>query len=85
LPVAIRAGAGDPAALALMQAGLRPRVVAHLAARLMPPDADLDADALGPWARETIRSLADPDRLTDVGDAHDRVVLAAAAHFGTFS
>lgn len=80
LPIAMRFGAGDPAPLALMRAGLRPRVVAHLAAELSPPPEDADDAALARWAWQTLKDLATVEFLQGIGDAEPRAVLRAAAH-----
>lgn len=60
LPVALRFGASRDEALALLRAGARPRVVAHvLADRLRPPSADMDDDDLREWAGDQLSRLPD--------------------------
>jgi hypothetical protein len=68
LPLALRFGAGDPAVLALVRAGARPRAVAvALADLLAPPAADLDDAQLQSWARDQLRAIPDEIDLL-VGD-----------------
>jgi hypothetical protein len=86
LPVAIRVGAADPAVLALAQAGVRPRVVAHLLARLAPPPEEIDVGLLGVWAGRTASQLADVDFADGVTSSPgERGTLRAAAHLRTFA
>lgn len=86
LPVAIRVGAADPAVLALAQAGVRPRVVAHLLARLVPPPEEIDYGLLDVWAGRTASQLADVDFADGVtSDPGERGTLRAAAHLRTFA
>jgi hypothetical protein len=59
LPVALRYGAVDTA-LAFIRAGVRPRAVAHLLARLAPEAPDgVDADELQMWAGRQMSELMD--------------------------
>jgi hypothetical protein len=81
LPVAMRSGAAHPDVLALIQAGLRPRVVAHLVAQLAPPPQDEDEDILPFWASRVLDEL----QTTEFFNRHaatpaERAVLTAAAH-----
>jgi hypothetical protein len=81
LPVALRYGAADPAVLALMQAGLRPRVVAHLVTEMSPPDEEVGEDGLAMWARRTLRDLEDIDFVEGAtADIDVRAALAAVGH-----
>jgi hypothetical protein len=81
LPVAIRAGAADPAPLALIQAGLRPRVVAHLVAWLSPPPEDEDNDVLPFWANRVLAEMEMPEFVErHAATPAERAVLTAAAH-----
>lgn len=85
LPVAVRIGAADPAVLALSRAGIRPRVVSHLVARLSPPPDDLDDRRLDIWAGSTAGLLAELDFVDGVtADPAVRSVLRAAAHLRAF-
>jgi hypothetical protein len=79
LPVSMRYGASDAHVLALMQAGLRPRVVAHLAARIAPPTDD-DTGDLGLWAWRALRDLESVEFYDGLADHGERAVLRAAAH-----
>jgi hypothetical protein len=86
LPVAIRIGAADPAVLALARAGVRPRVVAHLLARLNAPAEDVEEQHYGFWASRVVNRLADFEFVEGLtGDPAERAVLAAAAHRLTFA
>lgn len=86
LPVALRSGASSPAALTLLQAGLRPRVVAHLLARLAPPPDDLAADDLPRWARQILKDLETVEFVTgSTSDVRERDMLRAAAHVRSMS
>lgn len=80
LPVVLRFGASDPVALALLRAGARPRVIAHLLAEFLdPPPKDLTHDALREWARTELRGLeANPviDLETDSGQLIAQFLLA---------
>lgn len=81
LPVAMRYGASDAHVLALMQAGLRPRVVAHLAARFLPPNDEEEDDAdLGLWAWRLLRELESVEFYEGLTDPDERAVLRAAMH-----
>ncbi len=80
LPVAMRSGAANPDALALIQAGLRPRVVAHLVARLSPSPEDADEDLLQFWANDVLRELETPEFIDRHAAPAERAVLIAAAH-----
>jgi len=67
--------------LALIQAGLRPRVVAHLVARLSPSPEHADDDLLQFWANDVLGELETSEFI----DRHaatpgERAVLIAAAH-----
>jgi DEAD/DEAH box helicase len=55
LPVVLRFGASDPVALALLRAGARPRVIAHLLADLLEPPSG--EEALRDWAQVRLRGL----------------------------
>lgn len=58
LPIALRFGASDFIALALLRVGARPRAIATLlAARLPPPPEGLDDDGLRDWARGRLDRL----------------------------
>lgn len=60
LPVVLRFGASDPVALALLRAGARPRVLAHvLVEHLEPPPEDLADEALREWAGNQLRGLGE--------------------------
>lgn len=86
LPVAIRVGAADPAVLALAQAGVRPRVVAHLVAQLVPPPEDIEDGLLGIWAGRTASQLAEVDFAGAVtSHPGERDALRASAHLRTFA
>lgn len=80
LPLAIRLGAAKPEALALMRAGVRPRVLAHLiSSRIQAPESE-DDEVLRTWAFSVVAGLEDPaflDSLTET--ATERELLAAAA------
>jgi hypothetical protein len=59
LPIALRYGAVG-VALAFIRAGARPRVVAHLLARLVPDPPDgVGADELQMWAGQQMSELMD--------------------------
>lgn len=77
LAVVLRLGADDPAALALMRAGARPRAIGHLLAqRLPPPDGGLTEEALRAWAADQLKNL--PDELEDLDlSAEERELVAA--------
>ena len=86
LPVAIRSGAANPAVLALSRAGVRPRVVAHLLARLLALPAGLEDQEYGTWAAGIIRRLAEPEFVQGLTSApSERALLVAAAHRLTFA
>lgn len=75
LPLAVRLGAGSPAAIAWMRAGARPRVVAHLlSCRIDAPD--LDDDALREWARQRLDERG--DFTLDVADSPEERRLITA-------
>jgi len=58
LPLALRYGAADDAPLALMRAGARPRVLAHLlASHTSPPPGETDLDRLLAWAADQLGRL----------------------------
>ncbi|MGI8624888.1 MAG: DEAD/DEAH box helicase, partial [Solirubrobacteraceae bacterium] len=80
LPVALRYGAANAGALALLQVGLRPRVVAHLAARVAPPPEAAADEEIVLWAWETVRRLETLEFIDTVEDPAERATLRAAAH-----
>lgn len=81
LPVAMRSGAADLATIALIQAGLRPRVVAHLVARLSAPPEGEDDDGRSRWARNVLTELETPEFITQhAATPAEQAVLIAAAH-----
>jgi len=58
LPIVLRFGASNPIALALLRAGARPRVIAHLLADLVePPSEDLTDEALREWAGNALGGI----------------------------
>jgi hypothetical protein len=64
-----------------MQAGLRPRVVAHLVARLSPPSSHVEDENLPRWAYEVLTALDNPEFLEQVRLTQpEREVLTAAGH-----
>lgn len=80
LPVAMRSGAANPDALALLQLGLRPRVAAHLLAEGSPSGVDDDAGRRR-WALRILDEIADPDLIDQYASTPDeRAVLIAAAY-----
>ncbi len=81
LPLGVRLGASSPEALALMRAGARPRVLAHLLASRVPlPDMD-DDEELRIWASTVVESLAEPDFLDTIAQSDpERELLRAAAY-----
>ncbi len=83
LPVVLRFGASNPIALALLRAGARPRVIAHLLADLLePPSEDLNDEALREWAGNALRGIdgsVDLDPETESGRLIARYVLARDA------
>lgn len=81
LSVAMRSGAARHDAMALIQAGLRPRVVAHLVARLTPPPEDEDDDILPLWATHVVGELETPEFVErHAATPAERAILTAAAH-----
>lgn len=81
LPLAMRAGAANPAALALIQAGLRPRIAAHLVARLTSPSVGEDEDVLQFWAELILDELERREFIERYAQtAAQRKVLAAVAN-----
>ncbi|MGO8905640.1 MAG: DEAD/DEAH box helicase [Solirubrobacteraceae bacterium] len=76
LPIALRLGAGDQIPLALLRAGARPRLLAHLLARrLDPPEQGLNDDALRDWARGKLAKLEeDVDEVA--ADTQERQLIA---------
>lgn len=86
LPVAMRSGAADPDAMTLIQAGVRPRAVAHLLARLSPSAPD-ESDEIPPyWADHILRELDTPEFVDRyAGTPAERALLVAAAHVRSIS
>ncbi len=80
LPLGIRLGAAKPEALALMRAGVRPRVLAHLLAdRIQVPDGE-DDEALRTWAFRVVDDLGNPAFVEAITETEpERELLAAAA------
>jgi hypothetical protein len=83
LPIVLRFGASDPVVLALLRAGARPRVIAHLLADLLePPTEDLADEALREWARNELRDLDKnliPDPEAEAGQLIAQFLLAREA------
>lgn len=80
LPLGVRLGAASPGALALMRAGARPRVLAHLLARRASiPELDDDED-LRVWASTVVESLDNAEFLDAIArsDAERELFTAAA-------
>jgi hypothetical protein len=64
-----------------MQAGLRPRVVAHLVAQHTRSPEDAAERSLALWAWQTLRDLDSVEFVEGAtADASERAVLRAAAH-----
>jgi hypothetical protein len=81
LPLGIRLGAGSPESIALMRAGARPRVVAHLLARRIEVPEGFDDAALWTWASTIVESLEDPAFLDTIAQSDaERELLRAAAY-----
>ena len=69
-PIALRFGASDVVALALLRAGARPRAIAKLlASRLPSPPDGLDDDGLRNWGREQIDGLE--EHLDEIADRRE--------------
>jgi hypothetical protein len=81
LPLAIRLGASRPEALALLRAGVRPRVLARiLASRVSAPDTDDDED-LRIWASTVAEALEEPEFLDTIAQSdRERALFQAAAY-----
>ena len=81
LPLGIRLGAGSPESIALMRAGARPRVLAHLiASRIDIPESEDDA-GLWTWAATIVESLEDPAFVDSIAQSDaERELLTAAAY-----
>jgi hypothetical protein len=63
LPLAMRFGSGSGSVLALIRAGARPRVVAHLIDRIAAPAESSDDETLERWASQVLRNV---DQLLEV-------------------
>lgn len=75
LPVALRFGAADEKALALLRAGARPRAVAHvLARRLSPPTDGANDEALGVWARTQLSRFVETFDAMAFNDAEQQLL-----------
>ena len=81
LPLGVRLGASSPEALALMRAGARPRVLAHLlASRVSVPEID-DDEELRIWASAIVESLDESEFLDTIAQSdQERELLVAAAY-----
>lgn len=81
LPLAVRLGVADPAALALIRAGARPRVLAQLLAGRLPVTEGYDDDDLRRWAGFVVDDLDDDGFLDQVAQSDtERDLFRAAAH-----
>jgi hypothetical protein len=75
LPIALRVGASDAAALGFIRAGARPRVVAHtLASRLGPAPQGADDDVIREWASDLLFRLPERLDIVDLRPAERQVI-----------
>ena len=81
LPLGVRFGAGSPESIALMRAGVRPRVLAHLLASRIPVPEGSDDAELWTWASTIVQSLEDPAFLDSLAQSDaERELFRAAAY-----
>ncbi|MFD8452029.1 helicase-related protein [Streptomyces coelicoflavus] len=76
LPLAVRLGTNSPAATAWMRTGARPRAVAHLLARILPPPQGMDDEEMRRYAQRQL--TRHPDYVIAAGTSEDERELLRA-------